>query len=241
VIDSLVTFKWQPRRAYRSKFTAHHVNTLRQSFARHYPKPHRFICVTDDPVGIEPGIEIVPLWDDFSKLRNPTWPTGPNCYRRLPVFGKKFAEIAGNRFMCMDLDVVITGDMTDIVDRTEDFVIWGTTNPRIPYCASMFLMTAGVHEEVLTDFDPLRSPRIASNAGYRGSDQGWINYKLGKDIPVWNRSHGVFSYKDHVLDNFRGLLPSNARIVIFHGKPDPWDNTANAMSPWIKKHYVCQP
>lgn len=34
------------------------------------------------------------------------------------------------------------------------------------------------------------------------------------------------------------LLPPNARLVIFTGKPDPWEDLAFRCAPWLKEHYV---
>lgn len=236
MIESVVTFKWRPKAGYRSHFHAQHVNMLQREFKRFLKVPHRFICVTDDPKGLDPAIEPVPLWNTFANIPNPTWPNGPSCYRRLVTFGRDFAAIAGQRFVCVDLDVVITRDVTQLFDRPEDFVIWGTGDARIPYCASLYMMTAGAKEEVLTRFDPKTSPALSQAAGYRGSDQGWINYCLGKSIPTWGRRHGVYSYRNHLHKLHRGKLPHDARVVIFHGTPDPWDHKALQASPWIREY-----
>jgi hypothetical protein len=71
----------------------------------------------------------------------------------------------------------------------------------------------------------------------RGSDQSWIAYCLGKNIPGWGMSEGVYSYRDHLVKFHKGNLPKDARMVIFHGRPDPWDYGAIQHSPWIKRHY----
>lgn len=234
---SVVTFKWH-KPGYRSKFTAEHVNTMRAMVRRHYSKPHRFICVTDDPKGLASDIEYIPLWNDHADIPNPSWPAGPSCYRRLKVFSDWFAKIAGERFVCIDLDVVVTGDLDPLFDRTEDFLIWQTGNPSIPFCASMFMMTGGVHRRVWEDFDPLVSPRLALTSGMKGSDQAWIAYCLGKKIPGWGIQDGVYSYRDHLVKRFAGTLPPHARMVMFHGRPDPWEVNAMNASPWIRKHYL---
>lgn len=206
--------------------------------ARHYPHPHRFICVTDDPVGLEEGIEYVPLWNDHAHIPNPSWPQGPSCYRRLKVFSDWFAKIAGERIVCIDLDAVITGDLTPLFHRTEDFLIWQTGNPKIPFCASMFMFTSGVHTRIWTDFDPNKSPRQALQSGMKGSDQSWIAYCLGLKIPGWGIREGVYGYKDHLLKGLHAPLPIGARCVFFTGKPDPWEDAAITRAPWIKKHYL---
>jgi hypothetical protein len=67
---SVVTWRWKPRRGYRSSFGPETVNVLRSMVRRWYPKPHRFICVTDDPAGIEPGSRSCRCGRS-----SPTWPT----------------------------------------------------------------------------------------------------------------------------------------------------------------------
>lgn len=233
---SVIVFKWK-KTGYRSTFSSANVNVTRRMVARHYLKPHRFICITDDPKGLDEGIEYVPLWNDHAEIPNPSWPGGPSCYRRLRVFSEEFREIAGDRFVCLDLDVVITRDLAPLWDRTENFLIWQTGNPNIPFCASMFMMTAGVHRHVWETFDPKSSPRQALTCGMKGSDQAWIAYCLGKKIPGWGTADGVYSYRDHLVKNFKGGLPPDARMAIFHGRPDPWDQNAILHSPWIKRHY----
>ncbi len=43
----VITFKWsQP--GYRSKYDATHVNIMQRMVARHYPHPHKFVCITDE-------------------------------------------------------------------------------------------------------------------------------------------------------------------------------------------------
>jgi hypothetical protein len=235
-VISFVTFKWT-KPGYRSTFTAAHVNVSRHMIERHYPHPHRFICVTDDPKGIDAGIEVIPIWTDHADIPNPSWPSGPSCYRRLKVFSKEFGQIAGERFVCFDLDMVFTGDLTRLFSRTEDFLIWHTGNPRIPFCASMFMMTAGKFSHVWDDFDPESSPKKALESQMKGSDQAWIAHKLGMKLAGWGTNDGVYSYRDHIIRNFAGKLPKNASAVVFHGKPDPWDMTALQASPWIFDHY----
>lgn len=228
---SVVTFKWSTP-GYRSKFTAEHVNIMRAMVRRQYKKPHRFICITDDPKGIDPDIEVFPMWDDFKDIPNPTWGAkGPSCYRRLKVFHSDFERIAGKRFVCIDLDAVIVGDLEPLWDRPEDFVIYREPCGEWPYNGSMFLMTAGCRRQVWDDFDPLKSPRETNAAGYRGSDQAWISYRLGSGEAVWDRPE-VIGYRGRdgqaTIDQV-----SKASIVMFFGPRDPWD----VPDLWVRQHY----
>ena len=234
---SVVTWKWKPFRGYRSSFGPEQVNTLFRMVARHYPDPFRPICVTDDAEGIDDGIEIVPLWNDFADVPSPHGGNNPSCYRRLRLFHPDAAQWFGGRYVSLDLDVVITGDLSELWNRTETFVAWGDTNP-LPgshYNGSMMLLTAGAHPEVWTDFDPETSPRKAKRSGCFGSDQGWISYRLGPGHPKWTTRDGVYSFRNHLATNMQHL-PENARIVVFHGHHDPWGQFAQQIG-WLRKHY----
>jgi hypothetical protein len=233
---SVVCWKWKPAAGYRSEFGATQVNVLRAMVARHLKLPHRFICVTDDPAGIAPGIEIVKLWDDFATLPSPHGGLNPSCYRRLRAFSAEAGKWFGPRFVSMDLDTVIVGDITPLVDRPEDFVIWGDTNPTTPYNGGFWLLRAGTRTKVWTGFDPKASPASARALGYFGSDQAWIGAALGPDEAKWSTADGVYSYRVHVQPAL-GMLPRNARIVFFHGRHDPWQPAVQRSSPWIRHHY----
>lgn len=233
---SVILFKWS-KPGYRSTFKAEHVNAMRSMVERCYPDPHRVICITDDPSGIDQRVTCVPMWDTFANLKNPSWPVvGPNCYPRLRVFSNEFEKIAGSRFVCLDLDVVLTGDMRPIWNRPEDFVIYSSVRARGHYNGSMFMMKAGSRSKVWETFDPVESPKVAKAAGNHGSDQGWIQHCLGKGEATWNLSDGIYAFRTD-LRGREAILPESARMVVFHGLPDPWSPQAQSKAPWIKHHY----
>ncbi len=233
---SVVCWLWKPPQLYRSQFTAKHVNILRAMVRRHYQHPHRFICVTDSPVGIEAGIEIIQLWPDHAKVRNPHGIGNPSCYRRLKAFSAEAADMFGERFVSLDLDCVITGDLAPLWHREEEFVIWGDTNPKTPYNGGMFLLSAGSRRKVWEEFDPVASPALGRKLGYFGSDQAWIGACLGPNEKKWTRADGVHSYRNEIKLN-GGRLPQNARLIMFHGHVDPDHREAQRHS-WVKEHYA---
>jgi hypothetical protein len=234
---SFVTWLWRPPEGYRSAFAATHVNTLARMIDRHYTQPHRILCVTDQPKGIDPRVQIVPAWNDYAELGSPHggYNKNPSCYRRLRAFHPEIGDVFGERFVSMDLDTVITGDLAPLVDRPEDFIIWGETNPRSWYNGSLWMMTAGARPQVWTQFNPRRSPHEAKRAGRFGSDQGWISYCLGKGEATWSTADGVYSYRVHLKPQ-RSALPPNARVVNFHGEHDPWDPDMQRI-PWVAECY----
>lgn len=244
VLD-FVCWKWKPARRYRSVYDGACVNVLRNMVARHYSKPHRFTCITDDAAGIDSGIRVIPLsnHDFYGNIPNPSNVSNPSCYRKLWEFSEEAASVIGPRFVSMDLDMVVTADLVPLFDRDEDFVIWGgqTVGPRGPcaynwYNGSLRMLRAGTRTQVWKTFDPKLSPMIAHKAGCRGSDQGWIAYSLGKSQATFGQKEGVHSFRNHVMPNHGKLLPGT-RIVSFHGKYDPWNPSVQIAYPWVKEHY----
>lgn len=231
---TIVTFLWKPPAGYRSKFSGEHVDILRRMVKRHYPAPHRFVVVTDDASGIKGrDVEAFQLWDDFADVPNPSGTKNPSCYRRLRLFAQNPGEWLGDRFVCLDLDCIIVGDMRPLWDRPENFIIWKSTTAGNFYNGSMFMLRAGQRPEVWRDFDPIISPRETKGARLYGSDQAWIAYKLGGGEATWSEADGVYSFRTQLQ---AGKLPENARIVFFHGKPDPWDEGPQRLD-WVRANY----
>lgn len=245
VPESIVCWRWKPLPGYRSRYDASTVNILRRMVARYFDRPHRFLCVTDDPKGLDRSVEVIKPWNDFAQVPSPANTmraakrVNPSCYRRLRAFHPEIASVFGRRFVSLDLDVVITGDLVPVWDRPEDFVIWGDTNPRTFYNGSMFLLTAGARSQVWTSFDPIESPKAAWAAGHFGSDQGWYSHCLGPYEATWTTGDGVYSFRKHLAGETAEParhLPVDARVVIFHGRWDPWSPFALRL-PWVHKHW----
>jgi hypothetical protein len=236
--DTVVCWRWTPHKLARVSFSADTVNTLRAQVARHYPHPHRFVCVTDDTVGIDPRVEVIPAWNDYADVPSPHGGKNPSCYRRLRMFHPEAAQWFGTRFVALDLDAILVRDMTPVWDRPEDFVIWGDkTNPRTPFNGSMMLLTAGSRTDAWTKFDPKTSPAMAMRAGYHGSDQGWLSYLYKDTAAKWTRADGVFSFRNHI-ERVTRQLPETARIVFWHGDLKPWSPGISSKYPWVAQHYV---
>lgn len=232
---TVVCWKWKSRPGYHTTYTADHVNRLRSMVSRHLRMPHDFVCVTDDAAGLDAGIRVVPITDEIGYH---THPRRPNCYRRLRAFAPDAAEWLGPRFLSIDLDCVIVGDITPLASRTEDFVIMGD-GPRnrngTPYCGSLWLLTAGARTRVWESFDPQRSPEITKRAGIIGSDQAWIAHVLGPHEARFSTADGVIGYGRDVLKKRRGVPPPHTRMVFFYGLHDP--SRERHRHAWVREHW----
>jgi|SRR5882672_1669614 len=228
----VVCWKWdgefQKKKGDAFKFGAEHVNRLYSMVKRHLHIPFEFCCITDEPKGIVEDVRIIPLWEDLRGLGG--------CYVRLKAFAPEMAEIIGPRFVWMDLDTVILRDITPIIDRPEDFVMWGDTNPTTPYNGSMVLMNAGARRQVWDKWDQDSIGR-AMRLGYVGTDQAHIGAVLGTGEAMWTRKDGVYSFRCHIKREQLLRPPNDARIVFFHGSNDPSQEWTQDHWPWVREHW----
>ena len=234
---SIVTFKWKKNnKGYQLKapveYTSEHVNILYHSIKRNVTIPFDFICVTDDPLNLDPKITYVPLWDTYRDLGG--------CFTRLYMFSNEVRHLFGNKFLCIDLDCVIVGNIDNILLRPEDFVInryYARTNLKNQmYNGALILMKTGSRINVWNKFKKDESPQILEMIKEElllvGSDQAWIHYVLGTNQSTFTQEDGIYDYS--LLRN-KEKLPENARIVFFHGALDPSLEKDNVK--WIKDHW----
>lgn len=231
-----VCWRWTPPTGYRSKFEPKTIAILHSMIARNYKGPFEMICVTDQPREVPAGVTAIQLWDDWAKLPSPHGRGYPSCYRRLKMFSAELAHVFGPRFVSIDLDVVITGDITKLFSIDKDFKMYGDTARGTPYNGSLIYNRVGTRSQLWDKFDPLTSPRRGRQLGFIGSDQAWIGACLGPKEPKFTASDGVYSYRNELLPR-GGHLPQLAKIVVFHGHYDPWTPYIQLKHPWVKQHY----
>jgi hypothetical protein len=210
---TVATWKWG------QMFGPEYVNRLRSAFSRHCRLPHRIVCVTDDPRGIESFIEIVPMPRTFAHT--------PRCRRRMQMFDRAFASRIGERILHIDLDVVLVGDVTPIIDRPEPLVCWKVGHAGA-YAGGFVLMNPGVLQPLWEQFkaDPDGFPTRVQARGV-ASDQAMLNWYLASQppVPFWTEADGFVTYYGRGYEKLEHLgvgpnrpdLPTGARIVLLGG------------------------
>jgi hypothetical protein len=187
---------------------------LEQAVYDHLKMPHRFVCVTDDTTGVE--CDTYPLWDEhkFQSLAK----NRPNCYRRLFMFSPEAKEIFGEKVLSIDLDCLITGDITSLVTGDDFKILKGYVNP---YNGSIWQVKPGVY-----DLWGNLSPRTAALANrhkmsngqnFYGSDQAYMAANI-PNAPTWDEKDGIYQYSKLKSK----VVPDNAKIIFFAGKQKPW-------------------
>jgi len=214
------------------KYGPEYVNRLRLMVTRHLTIPHHFVCLTDDPSGLDPGIHIVPLPASTLEF----------CWAKLWLFSPELAP-PGSTLLYLDLDVVITGGLDELLQYRSDLdfvsvLDWNRWwNPQ--FNSSVMRFIAGAHTDLSTHFGEavtagklvkrrewdayLKSQdKVVYRCGLRryGSDQEWISMKLRELGKLGERSYPrpwILSYKRHC----RKRVPSGCKVIVFHGEPKP--------------------
>jgi len=252
---TVCTFLWDdPAFRWRERFTygPAHVDRLAKAVRANLDMPYRFVVVTDYPADAFSEVdEVVPLWSDFREHGR--------CYTRLKCFDPAIGDILGERFVWLDLDCAVLGDLTPLFARTEDFVMWGFPQQRMistpnRYCGSMLMMDAGARPEVYRRFNMPEARLLKASYGLVGSDQAWIEHVLGPDEAIWTAEDGVMSFKVNLdgddtkktgaklagRDKRFGKQHcrlDDARIVFFHGQHDPSMVSLQQEYQWIADYW----
>lgn len=199
---------WWRDPADPDKYSAYHVQRLKRTVHENLEIPHRFVCVTAEQIdGVETVLPTVdwPGWWGKLQLFQPGWADTLNLY--------------------LDLDVVITGDLTEMVwnHRNDSLAMplnWAQSGHG--GCQSSVMTWRGcmANLPIYQEFDPkdARWPPI-NRPGVLWGDQEWIT-KLrdsGELSVAPINADWVKSYKYHC----RNGLPQDCRVVVFHGEPKP--------------------
>jgi hypothetical protein len=241
MIDNFVTvttFLWRdPARVRGYKCEPQHVVTLRNMVQRHLTVPHEFVCVTNrrdwaDTLEAH-GIRTAPL--DVTKHVPGT------CFVRLMLRHPHIAALLGKRIFNLDLDVVITGNIDELLLHPAKNVWWKNPNYPAPkrsyFQTSVQLLTAGTLTELWRDFDPKETPKWV-NRRFGGAEQAWVAERLNwEDQAIWTEEDGIYGSMRLGGKGVGSELPENARIVSFPGDRSPWQEEMRQAHPWLASHY----
>lgn len=213
----IITWLWSQPNA-RFVYTADHVNAWYRAIRSHgctIP----VAVITDQTDGIDPEIEIIKPPTDFLAVKCAQWDEKaglPQCYRRLAIYAPDASQWLGcDKILQMDIDCIITGDLTPLFDISPDIALFRGTSAKRPYNGGMQLLRLGARTEVYTDFNEANA-KIASSR-FVGSDQAWIAHKLGWGETKITGEHGVYHYSGQFLRLYPHGRPENMRVLFCPG------------------------
>lgn len=221
---TVVTWWWGDR--YDVEF----IERLAAGLKKHLHQEHQLIVVSGRPGVSWVGIKVVPI-------PNPELTKDRGCFARLRMFDPGWQESigAGERIACIDLDVIVTGELDPLFNRPEQFVILqgaNAANP-CPYNGSIWFLRKGYRPDVWSDFSIEAASKIKKYEF--ADDQGWFWHKM-PDAAGWKvgPTSGIYAFKKPAWPQGDDL-PKDARLVVFPGWRSPEKFTA---LPWVQKHWV---
>lgn len=210
---NVVCMKWG------SKYGPEYVNILRKMVRRNLSLDHRFVCFTDDALGLDADIEVLPL----PVCRLPHRPE-TEAWRKISLFGENIGIKGTSLFL--DLDIVVVGSLDPFFSHEGRFCIihnWTHPDRRVGN-SSVFRFEAGHHAGIFHEFenDPDAVTRSFRN------EQIFVSARIDTSAGLtWWPENWCKSFKKHCLPRgigqvFYPSLPTeNCRIVVFHGSPNP--------------------
>jgi hypothetical protein len=214
---SVVCIKWG------TKYPAEYVNRLARSVRRCLTIPHRFVCLTDDPRGIDSEVETKPFTEDL-----------PGWWNKVALFKSRIHDLTGT-LLYLDLDMVVIRNIDAIFRYPGEFVAVPTFRRAGEFGSALMRFEIGSHQRVWELFQ-CRAERVMVEIY---GDQNWINAcctrtkgheytdrvralwpevtperDVLEPLPV----HWFPDYKGGLSEGPQRLL-DDARIIVFHGRP----------------------
>jgi len=220
-----------------NKYSPEYVNNLKKMVDRHLTLPYNFYCLTENPLGLDDGIEVIKLPDHLQG-----WWCKPYMYSNsLPIEGT---------ILYMDLDVVIGSNIDKLFTfhPGEWCVIRDFTRAMQPtwqkYNSSVIRFKKGQLNNVWTEFNKDPQKIIGSHFG----DQDWLWTAAKGTAKLWPDSW-IQSYKWEIrkdrqltagekgkrkfMNKENPTPPEECCIAVFHGDPNPH----NCTDPWVVNNW----
>lgn len=238
---NVICLKWG------SKYPTSDVNQLYSMVKKNLDVPFDFYCITEDAKGLFEEVKVLPLYDGSL--------TG--WWHKLSIFRKEFYGLSGTALF-LDLDIVITEDLGELLlfkpgktcsIRDKGGSKWNVINSSVvryeigelDYVWQGFLYNQKwVMENMHGDQDWLGL--VVPSVEVYPFD--WIvSYKKDCNSRGWKALGHIgewFMKKGYLKPLGEAELPKNAKIVIFHGKPDPVDVANTSYKQWKKASWIKQ-
>jgi len=193
-----------------TEYKQEYVDKLRNSVARNLTIPHSFHAITDSTI---------PEEDQAS------W------WAKIQLFNPHTFDI-NHLVLYLDLDVVITGSLDDIVSAKSHhpMIIIENFSINVRHCAynsSCMLFHPLYNNSITNIWQAYENDKDKIKKVLHG-DQCWIWRSLKNSVSVFPQ-HLIRSYKYHCTRN----VPDDTRVVVFHGAPNP----EQVRAEWITKNW----
>ena len=247
---NVVCMKWG------TKYGPEYVNILRAMVRRHLARSHRFVCLTDDTRGLRDDIEAMSLPEELYRPENIGGLVSADAgdaaaaassarpqrhaergWMKVGMFRPLLGDLRGPTLF-LDLDVVIVASIDALFDHPGAFCVshdytWRGKREAVGN-TSVFRFEIGAYPDVFEYFLGHRSEIIRR---FR-NEQEYVSHRIG-NITFWPEAWCP-SFKRHCIPawplNFflRPRIPPGARVLVFHGRPDPPEALRGRSGKWYR-------
>jgi len=237
---NIICMKWG------DKFSIDYVNRLYAMVSRNMNSKFRFVCFTENSIGIRPEVEI----QELPELELPNG-SPERGWRKLTVFKKDFGGLSGSTLF-LDLDVVIVGGLDVFFSQPGNFLIAHDKKnlKKREGNSSVFRFEAGEYPQILDHFKK-NSEQVKNEVRH---EQAYLSREIEKigNLEFWPDDWvPSFKYKccpSWIKSWFEApSVPKGARVILFHGLPNPPEAIIGRSgkwyrhiqpSPWIKDYWT---
>ena len=200
-------------------FAPEHVVRLRSMVERNTSVEHQFVCLSDVDISNVATVKLLNGHDRY--------------WSKVELFRPGLLPSV-KRIVYFDLDTVIVGGVDDVLMVVGDFVAlrpWNPSNRVNGMFASgmMAWNNDGTYSFIQGQFN------ASVMRNYPAGDQEYMSKMLRnankRFVFFQDAVPGIYSYKR----NCRNGLPSDARVVCFHGRPRP--NELAESVPWVRDNW----
>ena len=224
---NIICMKWG------TKYGAEYVNTLYKMVARHLSLPFQLVCFTDNAAGLDARIQVreLPPLDLPAGAPERGW-------NKLTTLQPNLGGLSGEALF-LDLDVVIVGSLDEFFTYPAEFAIIrdAKLRRRLIGNSSVYRFKIGKYAAILQKF---RQEFARIQQTYR-NEQAYLSaeiHALG-ELSFWPDSRCP-SFKYHCLHPWPlgyfqdASIPAGAKIIIFHGHPEPHEAIAGITHKWYR-------
>jgi len=224
---NIICMKWG------DKYGADFVNRLYAMVSRNLTIPFRFVCFTENEKGIHPDVVILPL---------PSLGLPDNIPERgwlkLATFKESIEGLTGTALF-LDLDVVIVDNIDEFFTFEAEFALCFDEKKKAQLIgnSSVYRFEVGKHADVLNyflkNFDSIKTQHR--------NEQAYLSAQMNakKALKFWPREWTP-SFKYHCIPKFplnffkEPFIPEGAKIILFHGKPEPHEAEKGISGKWYR-------
>lgn len=223
---NVICMKWG------TKYGSDYVNNLYSMVKRHLTLPFRFVCLTDDNKGLVNDIDSFPIPPlDIPRIAERGWD-------KLVTFSNPLYDLEGE-VLFLDLDVLVVDNIDCFFTFDAKFAIINDWIKKdITGNSSVYRFTANKHQDIIENFK-LHHNHITKRL--RNEQEYLSHYVYSQNILSYWPDDWCKSFKYHCIEKgikqwFKiPVKPPKAKIIVFHGNPNPHDAITGKSGKWYRR------